>query len=212
MLLLGVASDGREVYIFENRPVSYHFGFKVISEQDTVDGVIEHLRTFGTKGDLAIMGHSFGTFQQTWLLHSELRNRIRQMILLDPVSILLSEPDVITNFENATPLFRIVGTSELFINYYIRRHFAWYRSELWLDDLPEDLQIFVGLAEDDQIVNGPKVKQECEVFAHSNEDFRRRCRLEYWKAALHGDCLWQPSKWCDIRSFIQNTAPESKVQ
>lgn len=204
MLLKGVANDGRALFIFENAPVSCHPSFDILSEDETIEGVQEALEKFYPQGDIALMGHSFGSFQLTWLIYSPLRDRIRQFVLLDPVSILLSEPDLIQNFEDATPLFKIF-LKELWTNYYIRRHFSWYRSELWLDDLPDNVDFFVGLAERDQIVNGPKVRREVDIFGDEHPAFARQTTSVYWENALHGDCVYQPNKWKDIRNFFENT-------
>jgi hypothetical protein len=216
MLLAGVAGDGRALFLFENPSVSCHPSFHVITEDETIEGVQEALDRFNILGDLSLMGHSFGSFQLTWLLYSPLRERIRQFALLDPVSILLSEPDLIINFDEATPLFKIFLT-ELWTNFYIRRHFSWYRSELWLDDVPDNVDFFVGLAERDQIINGPKVKREVEIFGSENLSFQRQTTIAFWPRSLHGDCLYQPSKWKDIRTFFdkangKSTATKRSVQ
>lgn len=212
MLLAGVANDGRALFIFENKSISCHPSFDVITEDETIEGVEEALAKFYPKGDIALMGHSFGSFQLTWMIYSPLRARIRQFALLDPVSILLSEPDLIVNFEEATPFFKIF-LSELWTNYYVRRHFSWYRNELWLDDLPEDVDVYVGLAEQDQIVNGPKVLREIQIFGAENPSFARQTTTSFWPRALHGDCVYQPSKWRDIRAFFDKTnrRPKEKV-
>jgi hypothetical protein len=209
MLLFGVADDGRALFIFENKPVSSHPSFEVLSEDETIEGVQEALDRFDMTGDISLMGHSFGSFQLTWLMYSPLRGRIRQFALLDPVSILLSEPDLIINFEDATPLFKVF-LKELWTNFYIRRHFSWYRSELWLDDMPEDVDFFVGLAEKDQIVNGPKIRREVEIFGSEHPSFARQTTVAFWPKALHGDCLYQPSKWRDIRSFYDKSAKQKQ--
>lgn len=201
MLLAGVATDGRALFIFENKSVSCHPSFDVLTEDETIAGVQEALDIFYPKGDIALMGHSFGSFQLTWMIYSPLRDRIRQFALLDPVSILLSEPDLIVNFEECTPFFKIF-LSELWTNFYVRRHFSWYRSELWLDDLPENVDVYVGLAERDQIVNGPKVLREIQIFGAENPSFARQTITSFWPKALHGDCVYQPSKWRDIRGFF----------
>ncbi|CAB9496362.1 expressed unknown protein [Seminavis robusta] len=211
MLLSGVANDGRAMFLFENPSVSCHPSFKVITEDETIEGVQEALDKHNILGDLALMGHSFGSFQLTWLIYSPLRPRIRQFALLDPVSILLSEPDLAINFDEATPLFKLVLT-ELWTNFYIRRYFSWYRSELWLDDMPENVDFFVGLAEKDQIVNGPKVKREVEIFGSEHPSFARQTTIAFWDGALHGDCLYQWWKWRDIRRFFDNAECKSTTQ
>jgi len=202
MLLWGVAGDGRALFIFENKPISCHPSFDVVTEDETIEGVQEALEKFHFDGDISLMGHSFGSFQLTWLLYSPLRNRIRQFALLDPVSMLLSEPDLLYNFENA-PLFFQFILKELWTNFYVRRHFSWYRCELWLDDLPtENIDIFVGLGGGDQLINGTKVKADLEIFAADEPALAEETTIAFWPKALHGDCLYQPSKWRDIRSFF----------
>lgn len=213
MLLGGVANDGRALFLFENKSVSCHPSFKVVSEDETIAGVQEALDIYYPKGDIGLMGHSFGSFQLTWMIYSPLRDRIRQFALLDPVSILLSEPDLIVNFEECTPLFQIF-LRELWTQFYVRRHFSWHRSELWLDDLPEDVDVFFGLAESDQIVNAPKVLREVQIFGSVNPAFKRQTTTVFWPRGLHGDCLYMPSHWRDIRNFFDKanrTGQKEKV-
>jgi hypothetical protein len=63
-----------------------------------VAGVKEALEThLDPNAGLALCGHSFWSCQLTWLLKSSLRSRIRQIVLVDPVTINLSESDVMVN-------------------------------------------------------------------------------------------------------------------
>ena len=119
------------------------------------------------------------------------------MVLLDPVTILLSEPDVMTNFLYANEIskIRMVASSELFTEYYLRRHFAWYNSEIWLEDINEkDCKLLVCLAEKDEIINARKVKQE--VQRHS------KGKLLFWEGAAHADCVTSPSKWRQVKQHM----------
>lgn len=95
-MVLHLIRDGRAAYLFENAPITYcSAGFGALTEMQTIEGVEEILnRTSNYEGPLALMGHSFGSCQLTWLLESKLQKRIRLLVLLDPVTILLSEPDV----------------------------------------------------------------------------------------------------------------------
>ena len=93
-VLAGLASDGRAVFLFENPSISCHLDFRVLTEQETCQGVDEIVkRCLGnTTAPVALVGHSFGSCPMTWLLHHKsFRSRIRQMVLLNPVTILLSE-------------------------------------------------------------------------------------------------------------------------
>jgi hypothetical protein len=95
-MILYLIRDGRSAYLFENPPISYSMlSFHALTESETVEGVEEILaKTNHSQAALTLMGHSFGSCQLTWLLKSSLRERIQQFVLIDPVTILLSEPDV----------------------------------------------------------------------------------------------------------------------
>ena len=112
MLLRGPwGRDGRAMILFENPPISFSLAFEAVDEERTCRGVREamdlHLEGeegLNGGGGVTVLGHSFGTFQVSWVLRSALtRDRIRQVTVIDPVSILLSEPDVVTNFVYSRP-------------------------------------------------------------------------------------------------------------
>jgi pimeloyl-ACP methyl ester carboxylesterase len=186
----------RPVFFFENRSISCSLDFTPLTEQQTVDGVVEILEKFQhDTSKLSLVGHSFGSCPVTWLLASKRLPNIKQIVLLDPVTILLSEPDVMVNFLYAEEIskIRMVASSELFTEYYLRRHFSWYNSELWLESVT-DCEILVCLGEKDEIINAGKVKGEVE--RHSSG------RLIYWKGAGHADCVVSPSKWKQVKNAM----------
>jgi hypothetical protein len=143
----------------------------------------------------------------------QLKSRVRSMILLDPVSILLHEPDIVVNFlytrnpdhedsynrksgSLAGKLVRffheskiqLVASSELFIEYYLRRNFAWYNSELWLDDIPLDVKVLVCLAKNDEIVNAKKIEREISRLSRSRSNIQK----------IVWDEVCNPDRWSDI--------------
>lgn len=194
MILYGLAIEkDRPVFLFENRAISCAIDFSPLTEQQTVEGVIEILERFDSlQSELSLVGHSFGSCTVTWLLASKRLPNLKQVVLLDPVSILLSEPDVMVNFLYTREMdkIRMVASSELFIEYYLRRHFAWYNSELWLEDI--NCEFLVCLAETDKIINARKVKEEIQRHS-SNDDFI------FWENVGHGDCIASPEKWKQIK-------------
>lgn len=198
MLFFGLVTEPeRPVFLFENRSISCAIDFHPLTEEQTVDGVVEVLRKCDNtdQKDLSLVGHSFGSCLITWLLASKRLPNVKQVVLMDPVSILLSEPDVMVNFLYAEELdkIRMVASSELFTEYYLRRHFAWYNSELWLEDV--ECPMLIGLSEKDEILNAMKVKQEVERHAKS-------AKLVYWKDVGHGACIQSPAKWRQLKQHM----------
>ena len=223
----------RDVFLFENKPISYALCFDALSEESTVHGVVEavqlHLGTSSTANNLTICGHSFGSVSLTWMIRSpDLKNRVRSMILLDPVSILLSEPDVVVNFlysrqdiptsyssngwlakvirfVNETKI-NLVASSEMFIEYYLRRSFAWYNSELWLQDIPANVKVAVCLAENDEIINASKIGKELDL--HNAKVSRGACggasvEQLVWRDVGHAHCVMNPERWSDVHHFMK---------
>lgn len=231
MVLCGLANDGRPIFLFENQTISCTLGFHAVTEDETVQGVQEALdRHLPPNVDICLCGHSFGSCQLTWLLHSSLQRRIRQFILLDPVSILLSEPDVLASFLYSNPCrrthattlsttaqsndwwyaslsdwlvrlqLRLVASSEVFTEYYLRRHFCWYNSELWLDDVPPHVQVLVCLAERDEIANTSKVQDEIDLY--NNHHSASKVQVIFWNKVGHGYCVASPTAWQSMKQAM----------
>jgi hypothetical protein len=200
MVLYGLLTDGRASFLFENPNISCRIGFKALTEVETVEGISEIVDRFlSPDRGVSLCGHSFGSVPMTWLLHSPLfRNRIKQLVLLDPVTILMGEADVLVNFLYSTVSngIRVVAGSELFTVYYLRRQLIGYNSELWLDDIPDSVQVLVALSGKDTIVNTAKVKEYLDV---SSRDSLKVC---YWKGAGHGHCVPFTEKWRDVKEAM----------
>lgn len=204
MILFGIATEPeRPIFLFENPSISCTIDFAPLTEEQTVQGIEEIMNhCLSADRPISVMGHSFGSCPIAWLLKSELSHRIHQIALLDPVAIMLSEPDVMVNFLYAQEInkIRMVASSELFTEYYLRRHFAWYNSELWLQDLQEHQNLLVCLSEQDEILNAKKVQQELK--RHASETTHTKPTTVYWNNVGHGACISSPPKWKQIKGFM----------
>ena len=209
------------IFLFENLPITCSLVFDALTEEQTMHCVEKALIRHGFylqqqdgtgtyQPTITVCGHSFGSFQVSWLLkHSAIKDKIKQVILLDPVSIMLSEPDVLTNFlytQTTGSIFqngkidaislmeyihkmkiRIIASSELGIEYYLRRHFAWYNSELWIEDIPKSINMSVYVSEKDEIIDAEKVVREVTRFPH--------VKLKLLKNVGHAALITQPALW-----------------
>jgi pimeloyl-ACP methyl ester carboxylesterase len=204
-MLFFLGGDGRPLLFFENPDISFYIlGGYPPNERETVVSVWEAVDThLGTTQEVCLIGHSFGSCPITWLLHSSECLRIRQIVLVDPVSILLSEPDVVQNFlyqrhclrKRKMPIKIGVVSNEIFTEHYLRRHFSWYNSELWLEDLPDHAKVLVCLSNDDSIVPSQKVHRE--VLRKPDVD------ILVWENAGHAHCVTRPRTWKQIQMLMK---------
>jgi len=205
------ADERRTVFLFENPAISWSIfsGWRNLRPEAVLGGVQEIMNPVVSKDTrICIAGHSFGTVPLTWLLYCpDMRDRIKQVILLDPISILLSSPDVMNNFLYREDSMINLISKELLVQHSLRRHFAWYNSDLFFEDMPtEDIQYLVCLSERDDIINFKEVKKEVE--RHSSE---RDIDVFVWPGR-HGTCLFQPQKWNEIRAWMQQKHASSTVK
>lgn len=211
MLLFGLGRDGRSLFLFENPAICFQVCFRSPTEAETVHGITEAIKTHLKPDEgLSVVGHSFGSCQVTWLLHSQHAHRIRQVTLMDPVAILLSEPDVMTNFlytrkahkkQGGAPRLGAVA-NELFVEHYLRRQFAWYNSDLWLDDIPNHCETVIVLAENDVILNAKSIKREIEL--HKDEvESASNIEVLAFEGDGHAACVFRRDRWDSIRQVIR---------
>jgi CRISPR/Cas system-associated protein Cas10 (large subunit of type III CRISPR-Cas system) len=92
----------------------------------------------------------------------------------------------------------MVAASELFTEHYLRRHFSWYNSELWLEDILHHTNVLVALSEHDEIINATKVKQQLDI-CNSERGHKNQFQVIYWEHVGHAVCVTSRSKWIEIK-------------
>ena len=112
----------------------------------------------------SVVGHSFGSITAGWLV-TNCPDRVSHLTLLDPVSMLLSFPEVSYSFLYRPPakitewIIYLMASRELTISHTLHRHFWWYNNNLWLEDVPAHIGVVVGIATHDEIINPMAVHQ-----------------------------------------------------
>lgn len=115
-----------------------------------------------------LIGHSFGTITTGWFVKRH-PSYVSHITLIDPVSLLLSQPEVAYNFLYRKPSTLIewaihLGASmEITIANSLRRNFWWYQNELWLEDVDLSIGIHVSLAGGDEVCNSNAVQEYVEI-------------------------------------------------
>lgn len=123
----------------------------------------------------SFVGHSFGSVTAGWFVRYH-PDRVSHLTLIDPVTVLLSFPEVAYSFLYRQPtsimewIIHVTAARELTISHALRRHFWWYNNALWLEDVPAHIGIVVGTSSNDEIIHPQAV--------HEYSNNCRRLRLE----------------------------------
>lgn len=128
---------------------------------------------------VSIVGHSFGTISAGWM--ATLRpDLVSHLILMDPVSLLLSLPDVAYNFLYRPPkkliewLIYLSAAREITISHMLHRHFSWYRNILWLEDIPKEIGVIVGTASKDEITSPYSIQEYVAICRQQRVDLLKQ--------------------------------------
>lgn len=172
---------------------------------------------FGANATVSVVGHSFGTILAAWLLRAH-PTLISHLTLLDPVSLLLGLPDVAFNFLHKAPdrfsagLIRLMASRELTVSHMLHRHFWWYNNILWLEDLPTNLNLVIGLSGQDEITNPKVIMEYVKIFQESNAHehdlavhaIKRTGEISilYWPHGTHASMLFDTQAQRDISKAI----------
>uniref|UniRef100_A0A7S4DH30 AB hydrolase-1 domain-containing protein n=2 Tax=Lotharella globosa TaxID=91324 RepID=A0A7S4DH30_9EUKA len=159
------------------------------------------------------LGHSIGTVYLTWIVRNA-PEIVRDVILVDPVCLLLHHSKVLWNFLYARPpalsmpevVQRWVVLMDPNISYRLRRNFTWYQNILWMDEIPSRASVLVLLAEKDEYVPTSEVADYVSRYAAhrhnrtpeeskpSLHEVQRKdhskVQIQWLQAgARHGDCV-----------------------
>ncbi|KAK7914978.1 alpha beta hydrolase fold family protein [Apiospora marii] len=135
--------DGGQVGIIalEIMPISFRLTAAPLGKLDFLDEMERVLAAHGWD-QFVLVTHSYGSALATQLLHSdEFSARVDAVVLVDPVTILLHNPDVAFNFTRRRP--RLANEWQLWYfasmdpgtAHTLGRHFHWKQNIIWKEEL-----------------------------------------------------------------------------
>lgn len=174
LLLVYFLSPNREIFLFDLEAIKIHsLHFKMPSPERYCDSVMAVLMLHRA-GRVNVIGHSFGTITAGWFVRAY-PEVVSHITLIDPVSLLLSHPEVAYNFLYRKPStivqwgMYIFASREITIANALRRNFWWYRNELWLEDIHPSIGVHVSLAGGDEVCNSDTVSEYVKLCQHKRQ-------------------------------------------
>lgn len=159
--------------------------------------------------DCTLVGHSFGSMLAGGVLRRS-PEIIHSLVLLDPVCLLLSLPAVAYNFLYKEPrslmdwVIYIFASREITISHTLYRNFIWWESDLWLEDVPNNVPVLVVLAENDEILDAPGVRSYCEIYKNKREQKSAPVEFLYFENVGHGQYLFNSSSLMKIQETLKD--------
>lgn len=148
------------VIALEILPISFRLSPAPLSSEELCKEIATILQHHGYS-KVVLAAHSYGSVIATHLLSSpETKDMIADLVLIDPVSILLHLPDVAYNFVRRKPhtaaewQLWYFASMDMGVARALGRHFFWSQNVVWKEDLGLDhRRVTVSLAGRDLIVD-----------------------------------------------------------
>jgi len=108
---------------------------------------------------VSLFGHSWGTILSGWILKT-IPERIHHITLIDPVAISIFLPPSAYTILYKPPqtcvdyLITYLIRNDLTISYNLHRHFEWYNTIMFLDEIPNNIGMVIGLGLCDELIAG----------------------------------------------------------
>ncbi|CAK9076691.1 unnamed protein product [Durusdinium trenchii] len=178
----------RECFVIELPEISQACSEEVLPPQEMADAMCQMLKAHGH--DKAVfLAHSYGTFVMSWVLRFR-RDIVAKTVMLDPVALLLAQPDVAYNFlyrHPDNPMLKVVANFvrwELFAAHVLMRHFYWHQNVVWKEDLPPNS--LVVMSSHDDICNAHYIRRYLEDHQRSGHD---KLQVLWLEGFFHGGLL-----------------------
>jgi len=162
---------------------------------------------------VSIVGHSFGTITAGWFVKAY-PEAVAHITLLDPVSLLLCFPDVAYNFIYRPPttimqyLIYYFASQELTISHTLHRLFFWYNNIIFLEEIPSNIGVLIGVGGGDEILNAASVYEYTEKCSlkRKEESKKKKIGMEdtaeiithFWPSFSHGEILVRADAQSDL--------------
>lgn len=170
------------VIAIELMPISFRITKAMPNSRQIVSEIHQILKHHGWE-KVVLVSHSYGSVISTYLLHSELTaSMIGPIVLVDPVSILLHQPDVAYNFTTRKPRkanehqLYYFASMDMGVSHTLHRHFFWDECVLWKEDMAGK-NVTVVCAGRDLIVNTFAVAEyllEGNAASFASKDYKHR--------------------------------------
>ena len=158
-----------------------------------------------------ICGHSFGTMLATTVLNYTPEIIGTNLVLVDPVCLLLTLPDVAYNFLYKPPvsvmdwLIQLGASREATVARTLYRDFVWFEYDMILEKVPPHVNIIAVLGGKDEVLNPVCIHNYLTIF-ESEEGKNRKGVVKNMllEGAAHGEVLFSGGVLMQVQEAIED--------
>ena len=158
-----------------------------------------------------ICGHSFGTMLATTVLNYTPEIIGTNLVLIDPVCLLLTLPDVAYNFLYKPPvsvmdwLIQLGASREATVARTLYRDFVWFEYDMILEKVPPHVNIIAVLGGKDEVLNPVCIHNYLTIF-ESEEGKNRKGVVKNMllEGAAHGEVLFSGGVLMQVQEAIED--------
>jgi len=144
---------------------------------------------------ISLFGHSWGTFIVGWII-KQIPEYILNITLIDPVALTINFPDTAyTMFYKPSKtitdyLLRYFLTYDITISYNIQRHFEWHNAVIYLEDIPDNIGLVIGVALKDNFLCSYVAVEIIDKFIIKRNNTKAApIRKIVWDNFMHADSI-----------------------
>lgn len=207
LLLIKLMGNDRTVILVDFDPIKIKsmnfYSPSIESYTDSVKCILERHSIH----QVSVIGHSFGSITSGWFVR-RYPHLVCHITFIDPVSLLLQFPEVAYSFLYRYPttliewVIYLAAAREITISYALRRHFCWHKNTLYLEDIPKNIGVVIGIAGNDEITCASTVAEYaklCNAKRHqSHEEDVSEITCKLWPGYSHGQILLS---WNALKEF-----------
>jgi hypothetical protein len=154
--------------------------------------------------EISVIGHSWGTFLVKWAFlqkytyssKNPITKYIKNITLIDPVALSVFLPETTnTILYSSFNTLKIVDLcicyfikNDLTISYNLQRHFEWYNTVIFLDEIPKHINLVIGISIKDNFMDSLTTIKIIKEFIKKCNN-KKRTKLIIWKNLQHSDAI-----------------------
>ena len=189
---------------------------KIVDPFNLCQSVIEIIEKYKIS-KISIFAHSWGTFLAGWIVKL-IPMKISNITFIDPVALTIFLPETTYAILYKPPysimdyLLYYFIRNDLTISYNLHRHFEWYNTVVFLDEIPKNIGLVVGISLNDELICGSVVIELVDKCILERSKMRNVAPVQkiVWESFAHTEAISRSNSIIQIIQAVNQTEKYNK--